>query len=187
MIQLRVAGFGQRVRRATSVSMTEHRAHAGVVPAARIAAVMLALLAGLAHSPSVRSQAQPETPLLVIAHAGVPETRLDGDALRAIFLRKRTLWSNGRRIVPLNQPAGHPVRLTFDSRMLGFDGQQAARYWIDARIRYGAEAPMSIASESLLVRVVKQLAGSIGYVRAASVPAGVRVVARVERSGVSPP
>ena len=135
--------------------------------------------------PSARSQ--PDASLLVIVHMGVPDARLDGDELRSIFLRKRTLWSNGQRIVPLNQPAGNAVRVAFDNRTLGFDGKQAARFWIDARIRAGTEAPMSIASEALLVRVVKQLPGSIGYVRASVALAGVRVVARVERSGVSAP
>ena len=159
--------------------------HAGAVPAARALALLCGLCAVLFFSPAAHSQAA--SSLLVIVHAGVPETRIDSNELRAIFLRKRTVWSNGQRIVPLNHPPGHPARLAFDSSTLGFNGNETARYWIDARIRYGTEAPMSIANEALLARVVKQLAGSIGYVRAVSVPPGVRVVARVERNGVFAP
>ena len=165
--------------------MSQRPRHAGAVPAARALALLCGLLAALVFSPAARSQSTP--PLLVIVHQGVPDTRIDGNELRAIFLRKRTAWSNGQRIVPLNHPPGNPVRLAFDSSTLGFNGGEAARYWIDARIRYGTEAPMSIATEALVARVVKQLAGSIGYVRGANLPPGVRVVARVERNGVVAP
>jgi ABC-type phosphate transport system substrate-binding protein len=165
--------------------MRSSQAQAGAVPAVRGIAVLLVLFAALSVSPLAHSQA--DSPLLVIVHLGVPDARVDANELRAIFLRKRTLWSNGRRIVPLNHPPGSPVRVAFDRTTLGFSGDQAARFWIDARIRYGTEAPMSIASEALLARVVKQLPGSIGYVRGSAAPAGVRVIARVDRSGVSAP
>jgi hypothetical protein len=154
---------------------------------ARVACGLALLLCVLVAAPFRETAAsQAHTQLLVIAHPSVGDT-LDTDGLRAVFLRKRMFWSDKRRIVPLNYPAGHPLRASFDRALLGFSGDESARYWIDERIRHGTEAPMSIATESLLARVVKQLPGSIGYVPAGTAPAGVRVIARLDGDRVVAP
>jgi ABC-type phosphate transport system substrate-binding protein len=149
-------------------------------------AVLLALLASAPLRPSTLSS-QAAIALVVITNAAVPEHGLDEDALRAVFLRKRLSWSNGQHVVPLNYPAGHPLRVTFDRTVLGFGSEQSARYWIDARIRYGTLAPRTMAVESILVRVVTQLPGSISYVPAGNTLSGVRVVARIEAGRVVAP
>ena len=149
-------------------------------------AALLALLAGTPLGPAIgASQAAPG--LAVIANNGVPERRLDVDALRAVFLRKRTRWSNGQQVIPLNYPAGHAVRLAFDRAVLGFGAAETARYWIDARIRFGTQAPRTVAAESMLVRVVAQLPGCISYVPNGQVPTAAQVVARIEGGRVLAP
>lgn len=152
---------------------------------AACAIVLLLVLALASFGTKAASQATAQ--LVVIVNPGISETRLDADELRAVFLRKRTWWRDKQPIIPINFPVGNGLRTAFDSAVLGFNGAEAARYWIDARIRSGTEAPMSIASAPLLARVIKQLPGSIGYVEAATVPAGVRVVARIEGNRVLAP
>jgi hypothetical protein len=102
-------------------------------------------------------------------------------------LRRRLTWDDGTRVLPFNYPAGHPLRVDFDRLVLGFDPNETARYWIDARIRAGGEAPRSLGTPSLAMRVVSQLRGSIAYVPADESTAGLRVVARVSRAGVTSP
>lgn len=155
--------------------------HGSIVRAA-VGVVLLVLLGLGTFNPRAKSQAPVQ--LLVIAHPGGADSGLDADGLRAIFLRKRVWWRDKQPIIPINYPAGDPLRVAFDSAVLGFNGLEAARYWIDMRIRHGLEAPMSIASAPLVQRVIKQLPGSIGYVGAGAVPAGVRLVARVEGNRV---
>ena len=70
--------------------------------------------------------------------------------------------------------------------VLDLEPDEMARYWIDARIRHGEEAPRTVAS-SLLVRVVARLGGSIGYVPAGEALSGVKIVARIERGRVVAP
>jgi hypothetical protein len=149
---------------------------------AAVGLLLLVLLGLGTFGPHAKSQAP--TQLLVIAHPGGADSGLDADGLRAVFLRKRVWWRDKQPIIPINYPAGDALRVAFDSSVLGFNGLEAARYWIDVRIRHGLEAPMSISSPSLVQRVIKQLPGSIGYVSAGAVPAGVRVVARVEGNRV---
>lgn len=166
-------------------SMIALRLHGSTVRAASCLALLLVALSQLLFDARAVSQAPVQ--LLVIAHSDVADARLDADALRAVFLRKRTWWENKQAIIPLNYPAGHPLRVAFDRSVLGLTGAEAARYWIDERIRYGTEAPMSIGSPALLARVVRQLPGSVGYIEAAAVPAGVKLLARVDGSRVLPP
>jgi hypothetical protein len=150
--------------------------------------MLLTLLAGA----SLRAAAESTSSavLLVIVHGGVPDQQLDIDDLRAVFMRKRLVWSNGQNIIPINYPSGDPIRLAFDRAVLGFSSDESSRYWIDERIRHGTQAPRSIAGEGVLVRVVSALPGSISY-RPVGQPlsqgVGVRVVARIQAGRVLPP
>jgi hypothetical protein len=135
--------------------------------------------------PSALSQAPVK--LVVITHPGVGESHLDIDALRAVFLRRRLVWSAGLHIVAINQPNGTPVRVTFDRTVLGFSQEQVARFWIDARIRSGMQAPRMIAGDAMIANVVRQLPGAISYMAAETLGVGVRVVARIDAGRVLPP
>jgi hypothetical protein len=147
---------------------------------------LMAAVCGLvSFGPSAVSQ--PAVRLAVITSIGLGETQLGIDDLRAIFLRKRLVWSNGKHIVPLNQPTGSSVRLAFDSSVLGFSPEQVSRFWIDARIRSGTEAPRTVAGDAMIVNVVKLLPGCIGYVPVEQASAAVRVVARIDAGRVLPP
>jgi ABC-type phosphate transport system substrate-binding protein len=151
--------------------------------------VGLSLLVGVASIVSFQPHAasQPSLRLVVIANASVPEKMLDVDALRMIFLRKRLAWSSGQNVVAINQPPGSPARLAFDTTVLGFDEDRAARYWIDARIRSGTQPPATAPTDAMMLRFVTTLAGSIGYVAAEHVSPDQRIVARIEAGRVVRP
>ncbi|HEX7476712.1 MAG TPA: hypothetical protein VF331_02795 [Polyangiales bacterium] len=72
--------------------------------------------------------------------------------------------SPGYRL-PFNAPPHSADRELFDERVLGMEADEAARFWIDQRIR-GLQAPRTIPSPELAVRVVGKLPGAIAYVRA---------------------
>lgn len=148
-------------------------------------AIALAGSFELGLSPRVVAQHVPE--LAVIAHPRAAVGSLEHAELQSVFLRRRLTWDDGTRILPFNYVAGDALRTGFDRTVLGWSPDQAARYWIDARIRSGTEAPRTLSSPSLVVRVVMQLQGSIGYVPASSVPQGVRIVARVREGRVTAP
>lgn len=133
------------------------------------------------------AHSQPPIKLVVIAHAALGEKQLSIDDLRAIFLRKRLVWSSGKHIVPINQPSGTPVRQAFDRAVLGFSSEQVARFWIDQRIRSGIQAPRTVTGDTMIMNVVKLLPGCVGYVPSEQVSAAVRVVARIDAGQVLPP
>ena len=102
--------------------------------------------------------------LAVIVNPQNEIENLSIDHLRAIFLRQRKNWPDGRSIVPLNWEARHPLRVRFDQRVLGMGPDDVASYWIDQRIRGGDAPPRALNSALLIVGIVSNLPEAIGYV-----------------------
>ncbi len=151
--------------------------------------VGLALLVSVAGPVSFRPRAvsQPALKWVVIANASVPDKTLDVDGLRMVFLRKRLTWSSGHNVIPINQPPGSAARLAFDATVMGFNADQTARYWIDARIRSGKQPPSTVPNDAMVLRFIATLAGSIGYVAADRVTGEQNIVARIEAGRVLRP
>lgn len=103
-------------------------------------------------------------------------TDIDANELRRIFLGYAKLDPDGRTIIPLNHPPGAAARTRFDRVLLGFGPDDAAKYWVDQRIRGAGMPPRTAAPEQLLQRVVAKLPGAISYVPAGSLMPGVRAL-----------
>lgn len=115
-----------------------------------------------------------DPPLVVIVAAGNPIQDITRANLRRLFLGEPTSGPGGK-LIPLNQQPGTPARTQFDRVVLGLEPEDMARFWIDQRIRGLAAAPRAIPS-AMLVRVVPQVGGSIGYVRANEVGPGCKAI-----------
>ncbi len=94
--------------------------------------------------------------------------------LRRLFLGEPTSGPGGK-LIPLNQPPGASARTQFDRVVLGLEPDDMARFWIDQRIRGQGGAPRAVPP-AMLVRVVPQLGGTIGYVRANEVAPGLKAL-----------
>jgi hypothetical protein len=117
--------------------------------------------------------------LLVIVHPNVPVSSLSHDELESIFTLSRQRWPNGDPIVVFNFPPGTSERTHFDQSVLSMDPEQAARFWIDQRIRGGGSPPRKVPSAQLMLRVIASLPGSIGYVRDTQLGPDVKLVTRI--------
>ena len=139
----------------------------------------------LALSSRAPSAAEDDT-LLVIVNPGVTAGGLSGDNLGAIYTMARRGWPGGLNVIPYNYDPSNKLRIRFDQVVLGMSPDQAARFWVDHRIRGAGSAPRKVPSVALMVRVVSQLAGAIGYVPAGTPTAGTKVVARISNNRVQP-
>lgn len=137
--------------------------------------------------PERPSRAEPSRGgLVVIVNAGNPD-RPSAGTLEKIFLRKELTWDSGERIIALNASPENERRQRFDRVVLGMSPDEAARYWLDQRIRGGGTAPREVGDAVLTVKLVAKLSGTIGYVPADLPLSGVRVVARIHNDKVLPP
>jgi ABC-type phosphate transport system substrate-binding protein len=132
---------------------------------------------------SSRSVAEDIT-LLVIVNPSVRASELSADQLEAIFTLSDRQWPGGEAIIPFNYPPGSVLRESFDRAVLRMAPEEVARFWIDQRIRGIGDAPRKVPTAAILLRVVANLRGAIGYVPSGPIPADVKLVARVSAGKV---
>ena len=145
--------------------------------------VMLALAgaaACLLLFPAPAAAEKPVGPIAVIVHPKLkhpPRTLVE---LRRLFLRRQIRWSDGSPVVVLNLPAGTPARATFDRMILGLSPRNAARFWIDQKVRGKGQPPRSIASPRLIMKIVALRKEAIAYVPLSKLRPGVLVLAVID-------
>jgi hypothetical protein len=155
-----------------------HLVHILLVGVIAIAALAVSGRAGRAEPQAVD--------LVVIVNAANRELP-SPEILERIFLRKEMAWENGERIIPLNASPESERRQRFDRAALGMTPDEAARYWLDQRIRGGGAPPREVGDAVLTMKLVAKLSGTIGYVPGDLQLSGVRVVARIRNDKVIAP
>src|SRR5688572_7300616 len=144
-------------------------------------------IAALALSPRLAPAAEGSPDLDVIVHSAVPAQALDRASLAAIFSMTRRSWGGGLSAVPFNYAPESPLRRTFDTAVMGLAPAEVGRFWIDQRIRGYGHPPRQVADPAIVVRLIANLKGSIGYVPAGTADKSVRIVARIRQGKVTPP
>jgi hypothetical protein len=123
----------------------------------------IAALGGLALGAATRPVLALSEPLCVIVGAKSAQVGISLAELRRVFLGAATNDVSGRRFIPLNAVPHSAQRVMFDRRVLDMNPDEAARHWIDQRIR-GGQAPRTSDSVDIIMRVVAHLPGAISYV-----------------------
>jgi hypothetical protein len=107
-------------------------------------------------------------PIAVVMGSRSGQRGLSIDKLRRIFLALPTDDDDGHRFVPINLGQGSPFRQRFDRSILQMSPEEAARFWIDQRLR-GNKPPRSASSLDLARRAVEEKPGAITYLPLSSV------------------
>jgi hypothetical protein len=107
--------------------------------------------------------------------------------LAPIFTTTTRELANGTAVSAFNMPPRSDERVLFDKVVLHLDPDESATFWIDRKIRGGSAPPRQIPEPALMLRVVAQVDGAIGYVPRARVDATVRVVAWVRNGKLTKP
>ena len=84
------------------------------------------------------------------------------DTLRDVYLRRQRVWGEGARAIPVNLPAGNPVRERFSRIVLGRSTQQLVPYW-NARYFEGIMPPVVLPSAAAIRAYLNAEPGSIAY------------------------
>ncbi len=84
--------------------------------------------------------------------------------VRAIYLKRKVLWTDGQPIIPINREAGSEVRELFSERIFGQDSRRLATYWNQRYFEAGEFPPATLASEEAVLRFVSENRNALGYV-----------------------
>jgi hypothetical protein len=101
-------------------------------------------------------------PIAIVVAENSRQRQLSLDKLRRIFLANPTDSEDGRRFVPINLAPSASARARFDQAVLRLSPEEAARYWIDQRLR-GNKPPRVAGSYEVCRGAVRELPGAISY------------------------
>lgn len=118
----------------------------------------------------------------VVAHPSVSEPDVSYQSLRQIFLKRKTRWDDGSRVLPVDQEVEREVRSQFSEDILGRSADAMQTYW-QAQIFSGRALPPTVLDDDQAVLdYVSSTLGAVGYVsEGARIPNGVKVLQVVDR------
>lgn len=113
----------------------------------------------------------------VVVNEGAGVSSVSANQLSDIFQKKARSLPDGTAAVPVDQPAGSPVREAFSQAVHG-RGASAIEAWWQQQIFAGKDVPpVTMDSDAAVLAHVASTPGAIGYVSAgASLPSGVKEV-----------
>jgi ABC-type phosphate transport system substrate-binding protein len=147
--------------------------------------VALHLLLALACALADARAPGPDNGIVVIVAAGTGVPRLNTDELAQVFRQNKRFGDDGKRIMPVNLPANHPVRRAFSQQVLGHSPEEMDDYWRDMYF-HGILPPHVLASEEAVIRFVAGTPGSIGYVSACLADRRVTIILHLDMIGSCP-
>ncbi len=122
------------------------------------------LIAGLAaalllfpHS----TTAEDEEDILIIANKSVKVDKITINEIQDFFLKRRSTWPNGNKVIPVNAPASSSLRKDFQRLVLKMTGPEESRYWQDQKIKKGVTKPPEFGNT---LKATFKLKNSISYV-----------------------
>jgi len=83
---------------------------------------------------------------------------------------------DGEPVVPIALATNRPERQAFDQIVLGFNPDEASKYWIDRRIRGQGNPPKSAPSPEVMAKVVASFPAAMGYVPASALTPALKPV-----------
>ncbi|MDP9140554.1 MAG: hypothetical protein M3O62_07175 [Pseudomonadota bacterium] len=114
-------------------------------------------------------------PLAVVVAADRASDLIDAEKLALIYMRKKSRWSDGDRIQPVNLPASDPLREQFSEAILKLRPAALEDYW-NEQYFHGILPPHVVQSEVAMALFIAQTDGAIGYLRYCTLASGLKVL-----------
>jgi hypothetical protein len=127
----------------------------------RLAIASVALIAGMI-TPSSPARATGPNDLLIIAHKSAPASSISRAELISYFMKKRTSWKGGGRVLPINKTRGTALRQAFLSRVLNMTQGEEDAYW--SRLKISGSSKTQPPELSNTLKAVFYLRRSVSYI-----------------------
>jgi ABC-type phosphate transport system substrate-binding protein len=99
--------------------------------------------------------------ILVIANLGIKTDSITIDDLKDVYLKKRTNWSSGEKVIPIHVSNNSALRDAFRSAVLKMSSTDEQSYWQVRKIKEGDTDPPSFDN---VMKAVFRLHGAVSYV-----------------------
>lgn len=126
----------------------------------RCISICLAIVMSL----SIAGIADPVSAVELIVHAGVSDSSISRNQARAIFSARLSHWEDGKAIRVFVLPEESALHHEFAKRLLDLYPYQLRDAWVRVISTGMGQAPIMVADESEMRRLVADTPGAIGYV-----------------------
>ena len=93
-----------------------------------------------------------------------------------LFLKKKTKWSDGTTVSPVDLSSGIKVREEFSQQVHGKSTSAIRNFWQQAAFSGTASAPPEKLSDEEVIEYVKKNPGGVGYISSSASASGVKTV-----------
>ena len=112
----------------------------------------------------------------VVVNEDCPATELSREQVSRLFLGKASAWPDGTRAEPVDQPEGSAVREAFTQAVHRRSLAAVKMLWQHAIFSGRGVPPPEVSGDAAVLAHVRSHPGGLGYVSAAAVPEGARVL-----------
>ncbi len=113
----------------------------------------------------------------VVVNASSSTSSLSRATASKLFLKKKTRWESGGKVLPVDQVKKSSVRESFSEAVHNKDVRAIESYWQTQIFGGRATPPPELVSDTEILDYVRTHAGAIGYVsRNATLGEGVKAV-----------
>ena len=112
----------------------------------------------------------------VVVNAANGTTAITSKEASDLFLKKKTKWTDGTSVAPVDLSSSSKVREAFSQQVHGKGTAAIRNFWQQAAFSGSATTPPEKATDEDVIEYVKKNPGAIGYVSAAANTAGVKTI-----------
>lgn len=116
---------------------------------------------------------------LVVISSHKTFEKISHKLLSKIYLKRKILWKDKTRIVPVNLPSRSPLRALFTKEVLRMDHKDLVVYWNEQHYK-GVRPPVVVESEEAVKAFVREVKGALGYIDADSLEPDLKVLYRIK-------
>lgn len=131
---------------------------------------LITILMAVAVSPPAVSSTESPDDILIIVNKSTDIDSISVGELEQIFLKKKTTWSNGKKILSINASENSALRESFRAKVLAIKAEDEATYWEKQKIRLQIEPPVEMTNTP---KAVFKLKSAISYAYRKDVPDNV--------------
>ena len=146
--------------------------------------IVAACLLGTAALPA--KGGENEKAIVVVTNPLNPADEVSLHNLQRMFLKQKTLWTDGLKCVPIDQSSAKQIRKRFSKLALGKDVEEMKRYWMQQTMTGNARPPIVLDGAALVKRYIQRIPGGIAYIYADEVDESVKVLRVAELPELSP-
>jgi ABC-type phosphate transport system substrate-binding protein len=103
-------------------------------------------------------------------------TSLSAKEASDLFLKKKTKWSSGTTVMPVDLSSASAIREKFSQQVHGKNTAAIRNFWQQAAFSGTATAPAEKGSDADVIEYVKKNPGAIGYVSPSASTQGVKTI-----------